>query len=174
MVKMFANVNQATSIKIDNFNTSKVTNMEKMFSDTKKLKTLDLSNFDTRRTTSMQQFFQNTYELESVTLGPLFTIENTKNVTKMFQNTGLTTVDISMFNTAKVNTFNNMFDGSKLQTIYVGTGFVTTGQTSNPTMFDGATSLVGGSGTTYSDKTKTYARIDDPDNGNPGYFTLKQ
>ena len=175
MVKMFANVNQATSIKIDNFNTSKVTNMEKMFSDTKKLKTLDLSNFDTRRTTSMQQFFQNTYELESVTLGPLFTIENTKNVTKMFQNTGLTTVDISMFNTAKVNTFNNMFDGAtNLTTIYVGTGFVTTGQTSNPTMFDEATSLVGGNGTTYSDKTKTYARIDDPDNGNPGYFTLKQ
>ena len=31
-----ANVNQATSIKVDNFNTSKVTNMEKMFDDTKK------------------------------------------------------------------------------------------------------------------------------------------
>ena len=174
MVKMFANVNQATSIKVDNFNTSKVTNMEKMFDDTKKLKTLDLSSFDTSKTTSMVQFFQNTYELESLTLGPLFTIENTKSVSKMFENTGLTTVDISMFKTANVNTFNNMFDGAKLTTIYVGTTFVTTGQTSNPTMFNEATNLVGGSGTTYSDKTKLYARIDNPTGGEPGYFTLKQ
>ena len=174
MIKMFANVNQATSIKVDNFNTSKVTNMEKMFDDTKKLKTLDLSSFDTRKATSMVQFFQNTLELESLTLGPLFTIERTTSVSKMFENTGLTTVDISMFNTANVNTFNNMFDGANLTTIYVGSGFVTTGQTSNPVMFNNATNLVGGAGTTYSDNTKLYARIDNPSGGEPGYFTLAQ
>jgi hypothetical protein len=42
-------------------------------------------------------------------------------------------------------------------------------------MFDNSTKLVGGSGTVYnsSNVDKTYARIDDPDNGNPGYFTYK-
>ena len=35
--------------------------------------------------------------------------------------------------------------------------------------------LVGGAGTVYSDSNygSEYARIDDPDNGKPGYFTLK-
>ena len=42
-------------------------------------------------------------------------------------------------------------------------------------MFTNCGSLVGGAGTTYNSSItdKTYARIDDPDNGKPGYFTLK-
>lgn len=42
-------------------------------------------------------------------------------------------------------------------------------------MFTGCISLTGGAGTTYaaSPVDKTYARIDDPTNGRPGYFTQK-
>ena len=176
MEKMFSNANQLVEIKLDNFNTSNATNMVKMFCDTKKLKKLDLSSFDTRKANSMEKFFYNTYVLEELKLGPNFTIQNATSVSSMFNSTGLTTVDLSTFNTAKVATFNNMFDNaSNLTTIYVSDSFVTTGTTSNPTMFDNATNLVGGQGTIYSSdhKTKEYARIDDKDNGFPGYFTLK-
>ena len=40
-------------------------------------------------------------------------------------------------------------------------------------MFDGCTNLVGGAGTVYNSSNNgiTHARIDDPNNGKPGYFT---
>ena len=62
-----------------------------------------------------------------------------------------------------------------LKTIYVSDSFVTTALTSNPSMFDGATSLVGGAGTTYSSShvKSDYAHIDGG-TSNPGYFTRKQ
>ena len=43
-------------------------------------------------------------------------------------------------------------------------------------MFSACNKLKGGQGTAYSSSNpedKTYARVDDKDNGNPGYFTLK-
>ena len=42
-------------------------------------------------------------------------------------------------------------------------------------MFEDDTKLVGGQGTTYNSSymRKEYARIDDPSNGKPGYFTYK-
>ena len=42
-------------------------------------------------------------------------------------------------------------------------------------MFEADTKLVGGQGTTYNNSymRKEYARIDDPSNGKPGYFTYK-
>jgi hypothetical protein len=42
-------------------------------------------------------------------------------------------------------------------------------------MFNRDTELVGGAGTTYDSNhiDVEYARVDDPDNGKPGYFTLK-
>ena len=43
-------------------------------------------------------------------------------------------------------------------------------------MFTGNGKLVGEKGTKYSSDRmdKEYARIDDPDNGKPGYFTYKE
>jgi len=42
-------------------------------------------------------------------------------------------------------------------------------------MFTSSTNLVGSAGTTYNSNhtDKEYARVDDPANGKPGYFTLK-
>jgi hypothetical protein len=42
-------------------------------------------------------------------------------------------------------------------------------------MFTSSTYLIGGAGTTYDANhvDKEYARVDDPQNGKPGYFTLK-
>lgn len=63
-----------------------------------------------------------------------------------------------------------------LTTIIVGDGFDTSNVTNSDNMFGSCQSLVGGGGTKFSylnPTDKTYARIDDPANGNPGYFTRK-
>ena len=65
---------------------------------------------------------------------------------------------------------------NNLQTIYVSENFVTTAVTNSTSMFGGCSKLMGGAGTAYNSSNpidKTYARIDDPTNGNPGYFTRK-
>jgi hypothetical protein len=69
---------------------------------------------------------------------------------------------------------NYMFENAKsLTTIYVSEKFVTSAVTVSNRMFMGASSLVGGNGTTYSSDhfDKEYARIDTADT--PGYFTAK-
>lgn len=65
------------------------------------------------------------------------------------------------------------YNCSKLTTINASNKFTTGNVTNSFYMFEGCENLVGGKGTKYdSSKTdKTYARIDDPDNRKPGYFT---
>ena len=91
--------------------------------------------------------------------------------------TGLTTIDISGWNTAKVWYMNDMFAKcSSLRTIYAGSGWTTENVYDEwgEGMFTGCTALVGGMGTTYdaNHTDMTYARIDGGVD-NPGYFTAK-
>ena len=62
-----------------------------------------------------------------------------------------------------------------ITSIYVGDNWNTSNVTLSTSMFGYSRKLVGGSGTTYdvSHTDVEYARVDDPDNGKPGYFTLK-
>ena len=88
---------------------------------------------------------------------------------------GLTSLDLSCFNTARVTNMVNMFyNTSKLVTIYASNGWSTAAVTSSNGMFLYCTSLVGGMGTTYDENhiDKTYAHIDGGPS-NPGYFTEK-
>ena len=100
--------------------------------------------------------------------------DNVISMISMFENCEkLTSLDLSTFNTSMVTYMDGMFNGaSSLKTIYVGNNWVTANAS---TMFYGCTSLVGGAGTTYnaSEVGSTYARIDDPYNDKPGYFTDK-
>ena len=103
----------------------------------------------------------------------------------MFEkSSGLTTLDLSNFNTSKVTNMSYMFEGcSNLTTIYVktfdestNTGWTTSAVTSSfdeKDMFKDATNIVGGNDTTYNSSytDKTYARIDTADT--PGYLTSK-
>ena len=54
---LFANLTEAESIDLSNFNTSNVTNMRDMFYNCSSLTTLDLSNFDTSKVTNMSYMF---------------------------------------------------------------------------------------------------------------------
>ena len=82
------------NINIENFDTSKVTNMEYMFYFCNNLTSLDVSSLDTSNVTSMYGMFG--------------------------YNKGLTTLDLSSFNTSKVTNTEKMFDDDEnLETIYV-------------------------------------------------------
>ena len=136
---------QATKIVLSSFNTSNVTNMYQMFSKSH-VNNLDLSNFNTSKVTDMNRMFWSTYA---------------------------TTIDVSSFDTSKVTDMNSMFyGGDNLKTIYASSKFVTTAVSDSEVMFEGSTSLVGGSGTKYNSSytDKTYARIDGG-TSSPGYFT---
>ena len=97
---------------------------------------------------------------------------NTDNVTDMyymFENcSGLTSLDLSNFNTANVTDMTSMFYGcSGLVTIYASDLFTTESVTSSSSMFSGCTSLVGAISYDPNKTDATYA------NYTTGYFTLK-
>ena len=88
---------------------------------------------------------------------------------------GLTSLDLSSFNTDAVNRMGYMFYYcNNLTTIYVGNGWSTAAVTNSNMMFYRCTKLVGGKGTTYDSShiNADYAHIDGGTN-DPGYFTAK-
>ena len=184
-----------TILDLSNFDTSNVANMGGMFIDSQ-VKTLDLSNFDTSNVTEMWRMFNgaqatkivlSSFNTSNVTnMWQMFSRShvdnldlsnfNTSKVTdmnRMFWSTYATTIDVSSFDTSKVTDMNSMFyGGDNLKTIYASSKFVTTAVSDSEVMFEGSTSLVGGSGTKYNSSytDKTYARIDGG-TSSPGYFT---
>ena len=121
----------------------------------------------------MSEMFGYCYGLTSLDLSHF----NTTKVTDMSEMFGycygLTSLDLSNFNTAKVTDMSWMFfDCPYLETIYVGEGWSTAGVTSSDNMFSYCTNLVGGLGTTYDSNhiDAAYAHID---NGpyDPGYLS---
>ena len=171
---MFFRCHSLTSLNVSNFNTENVTDMSGMF-DACPLSTLDVSKFNTEKVESMSSMFANCDELTNIDVSN-FNTENVVEMRMMFFSCGLTSLDISNFNTGKVQLMKDMFmKCHKLQTIYVGNNWSTNAVTSSEGMFEECTTLVGGKGTTYDANftDHTYARVDDPENGKPGYFTYK-
>ncbi len=171
MSGMFYN-SKATTLDLSNFNTSKVTNMALMFTGSKAT-IIDVSNFDTSNVTDMRSIFAIT---QATTLDVSnFDTGNVTNMYRMFYNTPVTMLDLSNFDTSNVTDMKAMFsNSSNLKTIHASDKFNTNAVTLDDAMFEGCTSLVGGSGTTYNSTKidKTYAHIDGG-TSNPGYFTSK-
>lgn len=146
----FAGMEKLTSITgIKYLNTSQVTNMSYMFSGCKLLTFIDVRHFDTSKATNMYRMF--------------------------YSCIGLTRLDLTSFYTHNVTNMGGMFEQcNNLKTIYVGENWSTAAVSTSSDMFKGCTSLVGQKGTSCNGTnniTYTYARVDDPDNGNPGYLT---
>ena len=104
---------------------------------------------------------------------------NTSNVTDMYgmfwECWSLSRLDLTHFYTGSVTDMGSMFAGCRaLTTITVGSGWSTSSLFGSGSlgMFEGCTSLVGGSGTTYdsSHTDASYAHIDGG-SSNPGYLT---
>ena len=131
-------------------------------------------SFADYRPTSTASWFEGMTNLQTIEgLGYLNTSEVT-NMNFMFSECGkLASLDLSGFDTHKVNSMFKMFCFcNSLQTIYVSNAWNTDAVTESGNMFWGCTSLVGEMGTTYdvSHDDKRYAHIDGGPS-NPGYFT---
>ena len=149
-----------------------------MFSSCESLTSLDLSSFDTSNVTDMNFMFYYCKKLETIVFSNKFLTSNVKKMNSMFSSCeSLTSLDLSSFDTSNVTDMMHMFAlDYSLTTIIVGDGFDTSNVTNSDNMFGSCQSLVGGGGKKFSylnPADKTYARIDDPANGNPGYFTRK-
>ncbi len=179
MKYMFNTCKKLETIVFSNkFSTSNVKTIDWMFHDCESLTSLDLSSFDTSNVTDMKYMFNNCKKLETIVFSNKFLTSNVKTMACMFDGCeSLTTLDLSSFDTSNVTDMMFMFIfDSSLTTIFVGDGFDTSNVTNSNSMFGSCQSLVGGVGTTFrysNPDDKTYARIDDPANGNPGYFTRK-
>lgn len=196
LAETFAFLSSIESIQFPQtiFKMPKLKSLKRTFYESQ-LESIDLSFItNTTALTDMSNMFTLNQKLTSIKFSDELITSNVTNMGSMFaQCESLTTLDLSMFDTSKVEYFSyisttenpkylnrGMFTGNtKLKTIYVSDKFVTTKATDteigSTNMFLDCTSLVGGNGTTYDANytDKTYARIDGVD-GLPGYFTLKQ
>lgn len=172
MYGMFGSCSALQTLNLTSFDTSKVTDMAGMFSDCYELTGLDLSNFNTSQVTDMGDMFVSCTKLATLDISN-FDTSNTTNMSSMFAGCNtLTTLDLSSFKTSKVTSMDGMFSGCvELKTIYATGDFVTTAVTSTEDVFENCRKLVGMAGTTFSVKTKEYARLDAPPTA-PGYFTM--
>lgn len=149
-------------------NTSNVTSMDAIFANCSKLERLDLSHVDTSKVTNMHGLVADAQKLTYLNLDNFSTASAT-NLESMFSTVKLmTTLDLTSFDTRKVTNMGWMISYiTNLQTIYATDLFVPANNISMPN------TLVGGAGSRNLGTSSVYARIDDPDNGNPGYFTIK-
>ncbi len=185
MSYMFDYCRNLSNLDLSGFSTNNVTDMTGMFEGCTNLTVLDLSSFDTSNVTMMSSMYNGCSSLTGI-IG--LTGFNTTNVTEMggmFQScSSLTNLDLSSFNTSRVIGMTNMFDDClSIITIYVSNLWTISSLNiswGGLNMFGADASrytsnLVGGAGTAFDSNhiDKEYARIDDPTNGKPGYFTYK-
>ena len=134
----------------------------------------NIGNLHTDYVTNMAQMFEYCSGLSSLDVSG-FNTASVTNMSEMFYRcSGLTSLDLSGFDTRNVTDMTDMFYGcDKLKTIYASNLFQTSQVTRSDNMFGECVAIQGGAGTSYSgDHTdKTYARIDSASAA--GYFTAK-
>ena len=142
MWAMFYGCLALESLDLSNFNTSKVENMYVMFANCRALKSLDLSSFDTSNVAMMEAMFESCISLASLNLGDRFHTSNVGHMSRMFKGCQeLTTLDVSRFDTSAALYMQGMFWGcSKLTTLNVS-GFDTSKVTDMSRMFSGCSKL---------------------------------
>lgn len=97
-------------IGLENFDTSKVTNMAAMFDRCERLTTINVSGFNTSKVTTMQYMFSDCRSLIELDLSN-FDTSNVTNINWMFGRCiNLEYIDISNFNTSKVTNMANLFN----------------------------------------------------------------
>ena len=187
MYIMFNGATSLTRLDLRHFNTKNVTTMQQMFEGCFNLEYLNVSGWSNEAVKNMSYMFHKVgnYKngVEIILTG--FKTPAVTTMAYMFSRdvTELEALDLSGFDTSNVTSMSSMFGGgsqgngtfynAKIKTVYASDKFVTTNVDPESNVFNNTTVIVGGAGTTWSQKTAVFARIDDPDNGNQGYFTLK-
>ena len=139
---MFSGLTNLTTIKFDNFDTSKVSTAEFMFKGCSSLTSLDLSKFNTSNITTMTSMFSGCKSLTSLDLSS-FNTSNVSDMRYMFSScSSLSNINVTSFNTSKVTTMYSMFDGCKSLTGINLSSFDTSKVTNMYGMFYNCSSLV--------------------------------
>ena len=116
MANMFNDCSELVELSIPNLDTTVTTNMSYAFANNPKLETLTLGeNFSTANATNLSYMFYNSPKLSL----PLNKIDSSKaiNIAGMFQNCPLTQDELDIikaWDTSKVTTMDNLFNGCKL------------------------------------------------------------
>lgn len=103
----------------------------------------------------------------------LFVTDDVTNMGGIFENSTISSIDLSTWNISNVTSMQNMFKNCSNLTEIIVDKFDTSKVNNGRDMFLNCTSLVGGNGTTYSSSNTglDYAKIDS--SKSPGYFTSK-
>ena len=154
-------------------NTRTGTNASEMFSGMENMTEIEgLKDLDTSQATNMNDMFADLGGLTSLDLTG-FDTSNVLSMSFMFRGSNITVLDLRSFDTSRVRKMDGMFRGcSSLKTIYVSDKWTIAGIAESANTFTGCTSIMGGAGTTY-DKEHTdfrYARIDQG-KSRPGYLS---
>ncbi len=152
------------------------TNCNSLFYGKTNMISIDMTGLDSSRVTDMRYMFQNCSNLTSVDLTGFDTSSVTSMSYMFYGCSSLQTLDLSSFDTSKVYNMSYLFYNCRLlKTIYVSSFSTASVYYSSygSYIFTNCSALKGEHGTSYSSShtDKTYARIDDPDNSKPGYFT---
>ena len=93
-----------------NLDTSNVTSMKKMFYECRQLKSITgIENFDTSNVTDMSEMFSACINLTSLDLSN-FNTSKVETIAGMFSNCALTSLTISNFDTSNVTNMNGLFE----------------------------------------------------------------
>ena len=163
------------TVDLSSFDTRSLTTMAYAFRDSK-IKNLDFSNKNLESMVDMTHTFSHCRKLQTINLSGTKTSNKLKRLEETFGSSTMDIVDLSGFDTSGVTTVIYLFETApNIKTIYVSEKFIIDPSLPDKDMFEDDTKLVGGQGTTYNSSymRKEYARIDDPSNGKPGYFTYK-
>jgi surface protein len=109
MSNMFRNCKALTTLNIASWDVSSVTDMSYMFAICNKLTTLDLSAWDVASVTNMSNMFASCYVLTPLDLSG-WNVASVTNMSNMFQSCkALTTLDLSAWDVANVTNMSGMF-----------------------------------------------------------------
>ena len=139
---MFSNCSSLTSLDLNYFDTSNITDMEAMFENCESLTSLDLSSFDTSNVTNMSGMFRVCQSLASLDLSNFNTFSVTDMSYMFYGCVNLISLDISYFNTSNVTDMRDMFDFCYLLTPLNLSSFDTSNVINMNYLFRGCQSLV--------------------------------
>lgn len=181
---MFYNCSNLTELDLSSFNTSNATNMRSMFYSCDKLEKLDISNFDTSKVTAFNEMFLECQSLKELNLTS-FSIGNSESIdcNLMFNAMkSIETIFVSEgFDLSSIDATTMFGDASDLNVI---SNFCRNLKGENGTYIAGYEDYIDYYLGVKDDNDKCmytkfdiqsvsskFARIDDPDNNKPGYFT---
>lgn len=142
---MFFNCPKLTSLNLSSFNTSNVTNIGYMFSSCSSLTSIDLSNFDTHNVIYMSCTFENCSKLTSIDLSS-FDTKNVKLLSYMFNKcSSLTSIDLSSFNTGNVTSMVSTFaDCTNMEKLKISNNFTMNKVNNKKNMFSNTANNLSG------------------------------